>query len=355
MEMTVLMKMMVLVLLVAIPSLIAPLLLRKVRSWFGLSHPWWTHLPAVGVLLVTTEWTALLIVFGAEGPSAYVNHVNQYPTLGQFVSYFAPIGILVIGISVLIDELWARQEIRKTFNWMSLLDEVAIGVMLGYGKAHYFFPSTVALGTLRHTVGINGPGATLVAVMIAAAALLEAFRRPAPREKHVIAETGALEAELTRRAESGERIAYFESQNPAHVTVLVIVVGALLIFAAVMSWRATMPWVALLLLLTAGATALVYGGMRVSVTSTLLDVRLGMLGIRLLTLPTAEINEVSVGGAAGVQDLGDRGRQNREVRAFSLSGPKGVGITTALGRKYLIGSDHPERLAAVLRAVMAKR
>jgi uncharacterized membrane protein len=311
----------------------------------------------MGVFSLATAILVLLVATGNEGPVAYINSVNQYPTAGRFLSYFVPIGILAIAVSVLIDELWARQEIRKTFNWMSLLDEVTIGVMLmaSYGRDYHFDFSSQG-GTMSVPVTINTALAMFVAAMIVAAALLEALRRPAPAEQYVAAEdTSALEAELARRNESGERISYFEGQNPAYLTVLVVVICCALVFGAVMSWRAAMPWACLLLLVAAGAITLLYGGIRVSVTSTLLDVRLGMLGIRLLTLPTAEIREVSVNGGAVAHDRGEAARSSkRETRALSLSGSTGVRIATTLGKQYLIGSDHPERLAAVLRAVTAK-
>jgi hypothetical protein len=136
--------------------------------------------------------------------------------------------------------------------------------------------------------------------------------------------------------------------------VLVVAACVVLVFGAVMSWRAGMPWVVLLLVVAAGAISLLYGGMRVSVTSYLLDVRLGMLGIRLLTLPTAEITEVAVSSAPD-PDGAESSETKRDVRGLSLSGSRGVRVATVLGKHYLIGSDRPERLAAVLRVVTAER
>jgi hypothetical protein len=344
----------VLVLLGGTGFLVSGALLRGVRRWFGLSHPSWTHVPAVGMFCGTIALSVMLLAAGREGPVAYVNSVNQYPSLKEFLSYFAPIGILVIGVSVLIDELWARQEVRRSFNWMSLLDEAAIGfmLMLSYGREYEFYNNEV--GVFTHRVGINTTLVFFIAVMIAAALALELLRPPAEREAYVASDdAGAFESELQRRASSGQRISYFEGQNPGHLTVLVVVACAALVFAAVISWRAEMPWVSLLSVVAAGTSTLLYGGVRVSVTSTLLDVRLGMLGIRLLTLPTAEIGGVAVNGAAE-QGKAEAAEAKREIGAFSLSGNRGVRIVTVVGRQYLIGSDRPERLAAVLRAVTAE-
>jgi len=328
-------------------------LLRGVRSRFGLSHPFWTHAPAMGVFSLATAFFVLLVAAGTGVRVAYINSVNQYPTAGGFLSYFVPIGILAIAVSVLTDELWARGEIRKTFNWMSLLDEGVIGFMLIYAHGseyHFFGPESG-----NYTVTIDRDLVALVGSMIVAAALLELFRRPAPRERYlVVKDTTVLEGKLAGRTESGERISYFEGQNPAYLTVLVVVICVALVFGAVMSWRASMPWVALLLMVIAGAGTLVYGGMRVSLTSTILDVRLGMLGIRLLTLPTAEITDVSVCPGGAAEDAAT-GSGKRDIRSLSFGGHRGVMVGTALGQRYLIGSDRPERLAAVLRAVSAKR
>ncbi len=333
--------------MVGVPWLAAALLLRRVHSRFGLLSPWWMHLPAAGVYLATVAFATLVrAIGGPEQPIAYVNSVNQYPTFGHFLSSFGPVGILAIGASVMLDELWARQEIRKAYNWISLLDEVVIGLLLmvAYGKVHHIdYPGG---NTLQHTVTFNWTLGALVAAMVVAAALLELFRRPAPREQYAVSEdTSALEAELVRRTGSGERISYFEGQNPASLTVLVAMVCTVSVLGAILSWRASLPWVSLLLLVIAGTAVLGYGGTRVTVTSTLLDVRLGMLGIRLLILPTAEVKEVSVYPGEGAEG---------ELKSLSFGGRRGVAVGTVSGRRYLIGSDRPERLAVVLRAVMAR-
>jgi hypothetical protein len=335
---------------VGIPLLAAALLLRRVQSWFTLSSPWWMHLPAASVYGAAAAFAALVRAMGGpEEPIAYLNNVNQYPTFGHFLSFFGPIGVLAIAASVLLDELWTRQEVRKTYNWISLLDEVVIGLLLlaAYGKVHHF---SFAGDTLRHTVTFNRALGVLVAVMLAAAVLLELLRRPAPRQQYAVSEdTSALEAELARRTESGERISYFEGQNPASVTLLVALICAASVFGAVLSWRASLPWVSLLLLVIAGVAILAYGGTRVTVTSTLLEVRLGTLGIRLLVLPTAEVKEVAVYPDGGAEGAGER-----ELKTLALSGRRGVAVGTISGRRYLIGSDRPERLAVVLRAVTAR-
>ncbi len=334
----------VLLLLVPVPLGVA--LLRRVGKSFNLSHPWWGHLPAVSLFLVVTFFAALArIIGGPEIPVMYDNNVNLYPTFGYFLTYFVPIGLLALGVLILVDELWARQEIRKSFNWFSLLDEVVIGItlLLSYGKT-YDYHSPIGSGP-QFTVSTTWPLVAVVFAAIGLAILLELRRPFAPREAYVAAEeTGEFEAELARRAAAGERVAYFEGQNPAYLTVLLVLGGVVLLFGVVMCWK-TMPWVSLLLFVLMGAVALALGGLRVSVTSSLLEVRLGVLGIRMLTLPTADVAEVGMPGVG--PETAD------SVRVLSLGGRQGVTIATTLGRRYLIGSDRPERLAAVLRAVTA--
>jgi hypothetical protein len=39
------------------------------------------------------------------------------------------------------------------------------------------------------------------------------------------------------------------------------------------------------------------------------------------------------------------------MKAYFLTGNMGVKLTLSDGKRYLIGSDHPERLAAVIKAL----
>ena len=268
----------------------------------------------------------------------------------QFLGNLVGVSLLLIGLSIFLDELWARQETRKTFNWMSLLDEAVVGLVVCGALA--------SLDRDAHR-GAGGPSMArllIVAAPVVIALILELARPYVPREDLVqVEDTSALEAELTRRKAAGERIAYWEAQNPAWMTALIVAVAALLAFGAVMSYRQA-PWLSFLLLVLGAGLFLIYGGLRVSVTEGLVEVRLGMLGIRLLTMPTGEIAEVGVHTFAPLKDFGGYGiRGNREMKAYFVRGNRGVLLTSASGEKYLVGSDHPERLATVLRVVAPQR
>jgi hypothetical protein len=307
-------------------AVLSVLSLRAVRRLFDLRHPWWTNLPAAVLF-----WGMIGFVVVRSLYSDHYWHRIDWDPLA--------ISLLLIGISLVIDELWARQEMRKTFNWMSLFDEAAVG-FIAAGFVVHFRP------------GIQGPRLLAAGAAVAIALLLELARLFVPREDDVPAEnTSALAAELARRREAGERVAYWAAQNPGWLTGLIVAVGALLLFGIMRTYQ-VFPWVSVVMLLLAVGLVLLYGGLRVSVNQGLLEVRLGMLGIQLLSLPTSEIADASVHPFAPLKDFGGYGvRGNREMKAYFFRGNRGVKVRTRQGRQYLIGSDRPERLATALTAV----
>ena len=79
---------------------------------------------------------------------------------------------------------------------------------------------------------------------------------------------------------------------------------------------------------------------------------MGLLGIRLLRMKTSDIASADLHNFSPLRDFGGYGiRFNKEMKAYFLNGERGVKITTRAGKKYLVGSDHPERLAAVINTV----
>ena len=94
------------------------------------------------------------------------------------------------------------------------------------------------------------------------------------------------------------------------------------------------------------------GGMRVIVTRDRLRVKLGVLGIPLVCLDTSDIDEAEVFSFSPLRDFGGYGiRINRRMKGYFFRGNRGVRVV-AKGQKkpMVIGSDNPERLAAVIRA-----
>ena len=95
----------------------------------NLSHPLWTHIPSVASLAVLI---VALVSAGALPVDAPVHYGpgGQPDRYGSPWAAFALIVGLSIGfiiLSVWLDELWARQERTKTFNYFALLDDITVG------------------------------------------------------------------------------------------------------------------------------------------------------------------------------------------------------------------------------------
>jgi hypothetical protein len=84
-----------------------------------LIHPLWTHLPAAGVLI----YLIIRLVMDGPFPGNSPVHFNWQ---GEPDSYGSPwlgfgltlgLSLFFIGLSLFLDENWARQEKEKTFNW----------------------------------------------------------------------------------------------------------------------------------------------------------------------------------------------------------------------------------------------
>ena len=97
------------------------------------------------------------------------------------------------------------------------------------------------------------------------------------------------------------------------------------------------------------------GGLRTVVTPRRLVLRAGRFGPPLLRLATSDIAEVAVPDFDPVRDFGGwgikRGLVGPFARAWAFNfGGSGVLVRTRRGRRYLIGTDQPDRLAAALNA-----
>jgi hypothetical protein len=142
------------------------------------------------------------------------------------------------------------------------------------------------------------------------------------------------------------------SQNPVYSRVLAVVVPLLMVVVAATAWS-EVPWLSVLIALIGIALALVYGGFRTMVTRDAVTVRMGLLGIRLLRLKREDIASAELHHFAPLKDFGGYGiRFNKEMKAYFLKGDRGVKITTRAGKKFLIGSDKPERLATVVNTLI---
>ena len=87
-----------------------------------------------------------------------------------------PLAVIIAGI--FLDEVWARQERRKRFNWVSLIDELIVGI-IGAGAVDYF--PRVAGGQTNIAPPWRMMGLWAL-IAVAAAWVLEIMRRHEPTE-----------------------------------------------------------------------------------------------------------------------------------------------------------------------------
>lgn len=316
-----------------------------------LTHPFWVHAPAmaswVGFVVYSlsrsAQWPERVPVqYGLDGLPTQVGSPWFVFGLAAFL------GAAFIALGVFLDELWARQEVVKRFNPMTLLDEAVVGFIVGLnvgilargseGGALLGFP-------WGHVVAIVGPA-------VGIAAVLEWLR---PRGSSSRAVTGKDDPVFRQAVEAaGERgaaVAYWDIQNPCYVTVLSLGIPLLLWVAAGLQWSASL-WTSVLLLVVGVVLVSFYGGQRTRVDRAGVSVRYGLTGIRVVRIPLDNIASAEVRSFSPLREFGGYGiRRNRTTWGYFLRGDRGVGITTVSGRDILIGSDHPERLAAAVQAM----
>jgi len=319
-----------------------------------LVHPIWTHLPAVTALAVFLIYTFAGGTLPAKVPVHfnYGGIPNRFGSLWEVVGLMIGLSLLFITISFILDELWTRQEKQKTFNWLSLMDDITIGAMAGIniGYLIYLRQGLEVFNFPWFSLGLVGGGAALLAVILE---LIRPYRRfsPALMESPAL----SLDEDISRRLKSKAPFVYWDYQNPLYVSLISVLMPLLMVGIAVWIWF-EQPWLSGLLLVATIPSFIMYGGLRVIITRHDLTIRLGILGIKVLQLKLADIDAVEKHEFAPLRDFGGYGiRFNREMQAYYLRGNRGVKITTASGKKYLIGSDNTERLAAVISLVSGRK
>ncbi len=318
---------------------------------FKFIHPLWTHIPAILALLAGVAFTLKVMPLPDPAPLHFTwdGQPDRYGSPWMSTMWQAGISILYIILSIVLDEAWARQEKTKTFNWVSLFDDVTVAalatVQITYvnmlASSNYVYPFPWLL--------------TIIAAALAAgiAIILEKIR-PFRRYEASLAieDVSQVKTEVTRIVKTGQPLVYWEVQNPVYSKVLAVVVPLLMVIVAATAWS-EVPWLSILIALIGIALTLIYGGFRTLITRETITLRMGLLGIRLLRLKTSDITSADLHNFSPLKDFGGYGiRFNKEMKAYFLKGDCGVKITTRAGKKYLVGSDHPERLATVISTVL---
>lgn len=325
-----------------------------------INHSLWTHLPAVALLLVFIGY----LIYSSPLPADAPVHFNfggepdRYGSPWQILGMTLAVSVLFIGISILLDELWARQEKKKSFNWFSLLDEMVVGWITGTGIGYL-----VALNNNADIIDIPWQyGLAFIGGAVVLAVIFEALRpyRPAGRQPEP-RDTRELKKSLAQQLKDDTQFVYWESQNPVYVTLLSTLIPLTFIAAAFIVWFIEgWGWSANLfgvgfIIIGIAIMLFTFGGQRLMITRPELSVRWGALGLRVLRLKTTEIASTEFMEFSPLRDFGGYGiRFGRGMKAYYLRGNLGVKVVMTDGKKYLLGSDNPERLVAVLELVAGK-
>jgi hypothetical protein len=316
-----------------------------------LLHPLWTHVPAIAALIFIIVYT---IVSGPLPAQAAV-HFDFSGTPDNFSSPYMVFGIitglsvLYIGLSVFFDELWARQEKRKRFNWISLFDELTVGFIAGVYTGYInYLKNAESTFTFAWILILIIAGSLLIM-----AVFLDRLRPFRPNPKKIsFGDTATREKDLAEKIKRGDSFIHWESQNPFWVALITVVFPIILLAVAVVVWF-SIPWVSLVLVVTALMMVFPYGGIQTTVTRQEITVRFGIIGLRVLRLKTDEIENIELAEFSPIADFGGYGiRFNREMQAYFMRGNRGIKLTTTKGKRYIVGSDNPEELYAVAKAVV---
>lgn len=315
-----------------------------------LHHPLWTHAAALGPLLATASVLLLCLPATGEFPVHWSSggRPDRWGPAWELPLALLFASVLLLALSVAWDGLWARS-LKGRFNPLSLVDELALGWFAAAAVSHLYrvrdWPP-LAQGRLLAVVwGITVPLAVLLEVL-----------RPVKDELPVTSAAGEdeelqLATAIAERRRSGQSWTYWESQNPgwSRWGIPILAIGFVALGAS--EWLAGRLMGALIVVLGVALGFTISGGFRVSVTPRGIRLRAGLAGWPLVRIGLDEVASAEVLSFSPLRDFGGYGiRVNREMRAYYLEGERGVKITTVAGRRVLVGSNSPERLAAVIRA-----
>jgi hypothetical protein len=318
---------------------------------FKLVHPLWVHLPAVAALAVFIGFVISAGSLPAESPVHFnfAGEPNRYGSPWESFGLTIGLSVLFILISILLDELWARQEKTKSFNWLSLLDDIVVGALVGIDLGYLFYLQ-------NNSESFDFPWVLLCTVTgacIILAVVLDMLRPYRPYSSSLVSgDSRTLAAEVTARLKDDAPFVYWDYQNPPYVSFIAIGLPIVMIVAGIITVFSQI-WVSVILFVVGILLVFPYGGQRTIVTRKDIKVRWGIFGLRVLHLKIPEITTAEIHEFSPLKDFGGYGiRFNSEMTAYYLRGTRGVKFTMANGKKYLIGSDHPEQLYAVVDSLV---
>jgi len=316
-----------------------------------LIHPLWTHIPAATLLI------GFVVLFLAKLPDWPSRIPLQIGWSGEPTRWGSPwiafglvvaLGLFFLALTVFLDELWARQESHKRFNFLSLLDELVVGFLVAIQVA---FLDAAAGGAATYRLSW-GPILFVVGGALLLGMLLELKR--SYRESEESPKPYPIDAfreNLMARVDKGEKVVYWDVQNPRYVTWLSL--GIPLVLWTVAGFLIqTNVWAAILEAVLGVLFLFFYGGQRTRVSKDGITIRYGLMGIRIFRCHLSEIAGIRIRSFAPLADFGGYGiRVAKGVTAYYLAGRTGVQLDLAERRSALIGSSSPERLAAVIEVL----
>ena len=319
-----------------------------------LIHSLWSHIPALISLIVLIIFIVISSPLPAEAPVQFTSGgmPGRIGSPWEVLGIILGISIFFLSLSLVLDELWVRQEKKKYFNWVSLIDEIIIGSMTGIniGYLSYLNGNSDQFIFPWDWLLLLAGGATLLAVIFEIKRPYRAFAGQLAAEENI-----ELKTELQQRLSEHSTFLYWDSQNPLYVTILTTVLPAGMFIAGISSWI-TQPLMSVTLILVGICLILPLGGQRTIVTRQSVTIRWGIIGLKVLNLEIASIESVELHEFSPLKDFGGYGiRQNREMKAYYLSGSRAVKLETTSGKKYLIGSDHPENLVTVINTLISNQ
>ena len=312
-----------------------------------LIHPLWTHIPVVLALIAVVVNTIRALPLPSTAPLTFT---EQWGSPLMSVISIVGISIAFMCFSIVFDEMWARAEKRKTFHWLSLVDDVAVAVqaavqityvnMWAAEKYVYSFPWAFTL---------------IVCGLAAGLAIILEKMRPftAYKASSALEDVSQTKAEVARIMKAGQALAYWEVQYPTYFNVAIVTVTISLFSGAVQTW-ADVRWLSIYCSIVGVLSILLYGGTRILVTREAVTFKWGLLGIVPSKLKTRDNATVELIYFKPTKYFGRYGiGWNKELKAYSLSRDRGVKIMTRAGKMILTGADHPERLAMVISNVIS--
>ena len=314
-----------------------------------LHHPLWTHLPALACIAIN-----LGLLLSAHLPARVpINFDNGSPDVwgSPLDLWLSMIGwplLLVIGSAVL-DESWARIEHqRRRFNWISLLDECAIGFSVG--KNMRMVPQ---LSKPEPALPEWWPLALLIAGAAVALAVLLELRRPYRPVRETEVDVTGLAQSIQHQFQPGGRWLYWETQDSLWSRCLIVLIAVPALVLAGESAKTAHYGGVVLFVFLAVFLVSCYGGVHMALTPGQFTVR-GRFGLPLLRLKLANVAKVEVVTFSAPLDFGGWGfyRYTFRLHAWGLYvwGGGGVIVQTRKGRRFLIGSKSPEKLAVAMEA-----